>query len=368
LEKFDIVIVGGGPAGASAAITLGKFTNLRVAIIERHLFDDYRAGESVSPAIFPLLDYLGIGRTALEEMHLQSYGHSAAWGSSELISRDLIFTGQGNGMHLDRTRFDKLLLTTTSQHEITIFQPAEIRDISRNQDWNVKIFSEGSEKSIIARYLIDCSGKNAIVVKKSRCRVYKDDNLISLYAYYHVPDDVVLPRQTLIETTEHGWYYLTPLPAGKLAIAFITDADILKSLDLNNPKEWQKAGEQTQFIKSTLAKLPSAETFRHYAIHSRIARLPDNENWTAAGDAATCFDPISSMGIGHAISSGIHSARVAEASLNGDATIAASYHRSLLNNFETYMRIRQGFYSAERRWSNSPFWQRRISTPTQSSY
>ncbi len=356
---FDIIIIGGGPAGTAAAITLCRYTALKVAIVERSDFDDYRAGESVSPSIFPLLSYLGLQREQLEQAHLPSYGHAAAWGSDDLIVRDLLFTGQGNGMHLDRQKFDVLLLEEARKHGATVFQPAKITDINRDENWHLKLEIANQEISLTAKYAIDCSGKNALIVKKQQCLVHKEDNLIALYAYYVVQDGLSIPHQTILETTEHGWYYLTPLPDKKVAIAFITDADILKELDLNDPAHWLRHGLQTTHISKTLAQLEAPEAFKHYAIHSRVALLPGNENWTAAGDAASCFDPISAMGIGHAISSGISSARVAEAYFRGDYEAGKAHSRSMLDHFETYLQMRTGFYGVERRWGDGKFWGRR---------
>lgn len=351
--------MGGGPSGTAAAITLKRYTKLSVLIIERKTFNDYHAGESVSPAIFSLLDYLGLSREKFTDEHMLSYGHAAAWGNDSLFVRDFMFTGQGNGLHLDRKKFDTLLLEEASNIGIDVLQPAEITTIEHLDDWLLTIRGTTTETTVSARYLIDCSGKNAIIVKNKKRLVHKEDSLIALYAYYNLPKNLTLHQQTILETTEHGWYYLSPLPDNKVAIAFITDADILKKLDLNNPQSWLENGLKTNHISKILAQLSIPEAFRHYAIHSRIASLPDNENWTAAGDAVACFDPISSMGIGHAINSGIQSARVAEAFLNGDYQTGRTYMQFLFKHFENYLSMRHGFYSVEKRWEEAPFWKRR---------
>jgi 2-polyprenyl-6-methoxyphenol hydroxylase-like FAD-dependent oxidoreductase len=358
-ERYDVLIIGGGPSGAAAAITLRRYTGLRVGVIEHAFFNDYRAGESVSPSIFPLLDYLGISREAVETPHLLSYGHAAAWGSQEMLNRDFMMTGRGNGLHLDRKKFDALLLAEAGRLGVTIFQPAEVCLLELKQDWELLVNNQKTEIRLSANYLIDCSGKNAVVAKNRRCAMYKEDSLIGLYAYYCLADEIVLQQQTLIETTEFGWYYLCPLPGRQVAIAFITDADILKKLKLNDPANWRTMGMKTQHITKVMDRLLAPVAFRHYAIHSRVTLLPDAEKWTAAGDAAACFDPVSALGIGHAINSGIHSARVAEASLNGDHLTGANYNKFVLEHFDTYLRMRKGFYSAEKRWPDSPFWQRR---------
>lgn len=358
-QKYDVIIVGGGPSGAAAAITLKRYTRLSVAIIEKKTFEDYRAGESVSPAIFGLLDYLGISGESVAEAHLLSYGHAAAWGDEALSVRDFMFTGQGNGLHLDRRKFDTILLEEAAKLGVEVVQPAEILNIERAQNWQLNIHTASGESLMSSAYLIDCSGKNALIVKNQQRPVHKEDRLIALYAYYDLPEQFSLHQQTLLETTEHGWYYMSPLPDRKLAIAFMTDADILKKLNLNDPETWLSTGLKTKHIAGKLAQLPAATAFRHYAIHSRIASLPNQENWTAAGDAAACFDPISSMGIGHAINSGIQAARVAEAYFNGDFQTAKTYQQLLFKHFENYMEMRHRFYSAEKRWEQAPFWKRR---------
>jgi flavin-dependent dehydrogenase len=358
-KSIDVLIIGGGPAGAAAAITLSRYTDLSVALVERAEFDDYRAGESVSPSIFPLLSYLGIEREQLEEIHLPSYGHAAAWGSDQLIVRDLLFSGQGNGLHLDRRQFDELLLDEAQKHGTLLYRPARIAEISKAENWEVKIKTTEEQIELSARYVIDCSGKNALIVKQQQCKVHKEDNLVALYGYYALDDEQIVPHQTVLETTEHGWYYLSPLPNKKVAIAFITDADILKALDLNNPNAWLDYGLKTQHISTILSQLPDPEAFRHYAINSKVALIPGSDNWIAAGDAAACFDPISALGIGHAINSGINSARVVEHYFSGNHDTGKAYSRFVLDHFGTYLDMRKGYYASEQRWAASPFWQRR---------
>ncbi|PKI16177.1 tryptophan 7-halogenase [Colwellia sp. 12G3] len=98
--------------------------------------------------------------------------------------------------------------------------------------------------------------------------------------------------------------------------------------------------------------------------------MADNvSNFVAIGDAACAFDPISSMGIGFAISSACHGANAIMAQLNANNLTASTanvnqaikqYNLDLKNQFDNYHVLKQQFYQQEQRWSQAPFWQRRV--------
>lgn len=361
-DEVDVVILGAGPAGAAAAITLRRHTQLRVALVERRLFDPFRPGETVSPALFPLMEYLGIARAGVEQRHLQSYAHAAAWGGDELVVRDFLFNGQGSGLHLDRMAFDSMLLEQASGLGAHIVQPAELLGITPGTRWTIALRQGERQRTLSAAYVIDCSGRSSVMVRQQRCPVLQTDRMVGVYAYYQAAPGEERERlqRTLVETTAQGWFYLAPLPGGRTALAFMTDAETLRTLDLLDPATWQRHALASRHIGPLVRTLPAPQAFRQYPIHSRVARLPANAAWTAAGDAAASFDPLSSLGIGHALSSGIHAGRVAHAFLKQGGGLGEGYRQSLLDHFQSYAATRHSLYANEQRWPQAGFWQRRL--------
>jgi flavin-dependent dehydrogenase len=314
--------------------------------------------------VFPLLEYLGIARAQWEARHLASHAHAAAWGSGRLVERDFLFTGLGSGLHLDRLAFDAMLAEEAARLGTTIIQPAELLGITHDARWTLALSHRDRDLVLDARYVIDCSGRNSVLVRKQGCPVLQTDRMVGVYAYYPAGAGHERLHRTLIETTEHGWFYLAPLPRQRTAVAFMTDAESLRALDLLDPERWLAHGLESHHVGPMMRDLPAPEAFRQYPIHSRVARLPANAAWTAAGDAAACFDPISSLGIGHALSSGMHAARVAHSHIEQGGGLGGSYRQSLLDHFESYVKTRRSFYASEQRWPGPGFWSRRLANVT----
>ena len=88
------------------------------------------------------------------------------------------------------------------------------------------------------------------------------------------------------------------------------------------------------------------------------ARLA-GQGWLAAGDALAAFDPLSSMGIGHALSSGASAARAVVAALSGDSGPIDEYIANSARHFAAFLEMRARYYQMEQRWPHMPFWSRR---------
>ena len=93
---------------------------------------------------------------------------------------------------------------------------------------------------------------------------------------------------------------------------------------------------------------------------TQISNSSECENFLAVGDAAAAFEPISSMGIGFAISSACQATSIVQLELiERNQKRIETYQQDIIQNFNNYLKIRKQFYQKEKRWYNSDFWNRR---------
>ena len=103
-----VVIIGGGPAGATIGSVLAR-SGLAVQVWEARRGPEIKVGECLPPSVNPLLGRLGLVELLRGDGHLPAYGSRSVWGSPVPVERDFIFGTNGNGWHLDRFKFEESL-------------------------------------------------------------------------------------------------------------------------------------------------------------------------------------------------------------------------------------------------------------------
>lgn len=358
-----MLIAGGGPAGCAAALTLLAYTKLRVVVLERTRYEGARPGETVSHSIGPILQYLGIWDGFLRQRHLPAYAMAAAWGQSAIRSRSFLFSGTGHGWHLDRVRFDRLMAEEVRLRGGTVICGRRPAIVVRE---NAKIFrvvaEDGEEFS--AAYLIDTGGRRIELSRQLGARPIVVDRLIAATTYFDGFDPALEIHETLVEAVVDGWWFSAPLPQGQLSVAFFTDPEIFRAHRLTDPNAWTRHLTEARHTARRIGGIGRMGRIECHPCGSQRLEAAAGDGWIAGGDAAACFDPLASMGIGHALCSGIQAARAAHGHLSGDGRIRSAYVISVQRNFDRYLRLRAHYYGLERRWADSPFWARRQSSTT----
>lgn len=361
-NNYDVVIIGGGPGGTAAGLTLLKRPGTRVAIIEQSNYDNPRIGESLSPGIRPLLSYLDLWEPFQATQSLSTYGSQAAWGGPEAQGLDFLFTIHGAGWNLDRLSFDRMLAETFAERGGTLLTGTRFQRAEETDDgcWAISLKEGNSaEKTIRSRYVIDATGRRGLFARQLGVPREVRDQLVGIARFGTLPSGKTIESVIMVEACEYGWWYTAPVPGNGITVALMTDADIARDMKATKPAQWQKLLERMPLSSGRALGVALNERPRSFLAHSSRLTSAGGENWLAIGDALCSHDPLSSSGIPHAIGTGVHGARVAANRLFGDGAFFAAYAEDARSNYNEYLETHWSYYLKEKRWPEALFWKRR---------
>ncbi len=363
--QTDVLIVGAGPAGTAAAMSILCYSALKVVIVENSSFENLKVGEQVSSSIFDILSYIGIKREDFDkDCFLNGYGSLAAWGSENMSSRHSIFSLNGQSYQMDRGKFDLHLVERAAQAGAKILPRSRIKLIEQTPDgyWNIKIEHETKGEIMLqSRYLMDATGRQSSICRYLDIKTSKADQLVGVGTFATFKSDQQLMQEIYMETVSDGWWYCSALPNSRVNITFFTDADIVKNLQLQKNDNWNYLLSQTRHIRKLLRNASSEEHLWTKNAFSQIVEHHERPNFLAIGDAAVAFDPISSMGIGFALTSGCSGAKALIDLNNGHVSAFATYWNDLSVIYNQFLDRKREFYGKELRWKDAQFWMRRQS-------
>lgn len=380
-ESVDVLIVGAGPAGTAAALTFARYTDLKVLLIDRRAEPGLALGELISPGVLPLLDFIGVADALAADGHLPAQGIAAAWSGPDPVPRDFFFSARGQGWHLDRRRFNRRMAESARAAGVSVLFESRLAEVEPDPapgaGWRVTLSATEGLRQVGTRFLIDSGGRAAGLARRLGARARAADGLVGIAAFCSgdhgqaadeadaaAGDPDPWPATTLVEATEDGWWYSAPLPGGRLVATLMTDADLVRNAGWHRLSSWQAGLDRARLTAGRVLRFAMVDPPLVRAAHSQVLEPAAGSGWIAAGDAAAAFDPLSGLGIGHAIASGIHAARAAEAALRGDPDLLEQYASGVADNAAAYRRTLATTYDAVRRFPDAPFWARRLPAAT----
>jgi FADH2-dependent halogenase len=323
---YDVAIIGGGPAGSTAATLLAKASR-RVIVLEREKFPRFHIGESLLPFSTQAFDRLGV-REKLDRTFLPKFGGEivAACGTKgvKFYFKDGFRTRRDRAYQVTRSEFDKLLLEHSRENGAEVREETEVKKIAFEED-RVKIdieTSDGARSIIESRYLLDCSGRqttlgNFFKLKKSYDHLQK----FSVFAHYENVDRAEGIDGTLIRMVRglDRWFWMIPLTPTRMSIGVVMDTTTYRAMKLPAEVALEKCiGEQPMVLERMTRAERVSPVYSAGDYSYRNARLFGNR-WLLAGDAAGFIDPVFSSGVFLAIMSAEKAADALDEVLNDES-------------------------------------------------
>src|SRR5437660_2819666 len=164
---YDVAIIGGGPAGSTAAALLAR-AGRRVIVFEREKFPRFHIGESLLPFSMKAFSRLELHEKFLSAGFMKKFGGEIFGACSErgtkFYFKDGFRSQTDHSYQVTRGDFDKLLLDHAAECGADVHEQRAVERVEfSNEDVEMGVKSNGSSNSIRARYLIDASGRTSVL-------------------------------------------------------------------------------------------------------------------------------------------------------------------------------------------------------------
>lgn len=358
------MILGGGPAGLAAAISILQRIKLSVLVVESQSGEHERIGESCPPDILFLLEKLGLSKAFQQDKHARCPGYASVWSRPDVGYNDFIVNPLGPAWRLNRKKFDQMLVDEATNQGAEIAWSLRFFEAQKNEGkhgYSLRLMSafDKSVHNVKAKFVIDATGSIARFAKSIGVEKEVEDQLFAMVRFAKLVDGHI-SKQVHLEATESGWWYNTLLPDNRVVSMVVTEKENLSALRENNHQGFNSALLATDFIGGALSCLNlKNHQYSVWPIYSGLLPNTEGQDWMAIGDAACSYDPIVAQGIFKGLSDGIDSADKIVSVFKNQTEKPNAFSEQVRSRYQIYLQNRAYVYALEQRWRGAPFWSNR---------
>jgi len=306
--EYDVITIGGGPAGSTAAALLAQ-DGYRVLQLERERFPRFKIGESLIPASFDTLKRLGVldelRRSHFPKKYSVQFFSGDGRASTPFYFSETDPSERSQTWQVLRSEFDALLLDNARRRGAEVRTGVQVREVLFDGDraTGVRVRTDGTEREIGCRVVIDASGQRALVARQLKLRC-QDPRLRMAAIFTHFAgaqrDSGIDEGATLILNTrdKDSWFWYIPLPEDRVSVGVVGPIDYLVRGRQGSPQRiFEEELERCPRLEPRLAAARQVLPVMVLNDFSYTSRQVAGDGWVLVGDAFGFLDPIYSSGV-----------------------------------------------------------------------
>jgi flavin-dependent dehydrogenase len=352
--RFDVAVVGAGPAGSSCALRLAQF-GFRVALFDKGDSARQHVGESLPSSIRVVFSTLGL-EVPEDAVVARPVEHLVFWGDMDGGRPPADAPGHETSFLVWRGPFDRFLAASAAKAGAIVIGGA-VRRIHRHDDG---FWIDMGRGTLGARFLVDASGRSGVLARSFRERE-KSFRTLALTSHFQTEEKT---PPTLIEAFEGGWVWSAPLQNGLRDVTVMVDAPAGKRDRSALGRLFAGSLEKTLHARGLVFSAPPRGPLRGIDSTPYRSRAVCGPDFLLAGDAASFFDPLSGHGVHKAMDGALAAAAVLRTLLERPerARDALDFYAERERGIAeiTSARLRD-LYRRESRFREEPFWRNRSS-------
>ncbi len=334
-NAYDVVVIGGGPAGCTAAGLVAD-AGRTTLLVERESIPRFHVGESLMPECYWPLQRLGL----IERMKASKFTPKKSVQfvtASGKESEPFYFTEHdpresSTTWQVERADFDKMLFDRAGELGADCYDETRVLDILFHDDGStrgVKLRTpDGTVHEVAAKVVMDGSGQSSLIANKLGLRQdIPDLKKAAIWGYYKhaVRDAGDNEGATIIMHTDNkdSWFWFIPLSDQITSIGCVGDNDYMLKTGLDTESRYQLELDRCPGLQSRLASAERVGKLHVAKEYSYWTKQHAGDGWVLIGDAFGFIDPIYSSGVYFALVMGERAADAVNAGFAKDDLTAA---------------------------------------------
>lgn len=349
----DVLVIGGGPAGSTAATLLAR-KGFSVTLIERERFPRFQIGESLLPYNNDLFERLGVTVPLAEGTFTPKYGAGFVTADGALSFTFRFWENLPEAYHsayqVKRAEFDQMLLRNAASSGVDVREGMTVTAVELGDPNRATVTCANGEQ-LEARFVVDASGHGSFLGNRIGGKENVEELMkVAVFAHYK---NVPRPEgrdagNTIIVILRDAWFWLIPVSADTMSVGLVVHRDHLKSCGLTPEELLDQTIAGSPYLAERVKKADRLTQIYVRRDFSFMMKRRTGKNFALAGDAAGFLDPIFSTGVFMAMKSADMVADAVEQRLrSGSTRLLRRYGRTLQGGLDRYFRFISNFYRRE---------------------